>query len=426
MEVIITKLKNWAGNYQYSTTNVHYPKTVDQIQALVERCEKLRVLGTRHSFNTLADSSENLLSLDRFAPTISIDAQRRTATIAASVKYGDLSQALYRGGFALHNLASLGHISVVGACATATHGSGVGNQNLAAAIASMTFVSANGDLIMLSRDRDGDLFNGAVVHLGGLGVVVSLTLDLLPTFDVSQNVYERLPIAQLDDNFDEIMSSAYSVSLFTDWQHDYVNQIWLKARHEDHNSIAQPPEFFGARPATREMHPIAELSAEQCTVQLGVRGAWHERLPHFRIDATPSAGAELQTEYFVPRARAVEAMRALRTLSADLAPLLMITEIRTIAADDFWISPCYHQDSVAFHFTWQPDWSAVNQVLPLIEAQLAPFNARPHWGKLFTIPPQRIQSFYEKLPQFRDLLHHYDPQGKFRNTFLDTNIMAAG
>jgi len=238
-------------------------------------------------------------------------------------------------------------------------------------------------------------------------------------------VYENLPLAQLEDHFDEIVSGAYSVSLFTDWQSDRVNQVWVKHRVTDGAALALAPRFFEATLAPSDRHPIASLSAEPCTAQMGIPGAWHERLPHFRIDHMSSSGEELQAEYFVPRQHAVAAVRAVDRLRAQIAPLLQISEIRTIAADTLWMSPCYQQACVAIHFTWKKDWPAVSKVLPMIEEQLAPFNARPHWGKLFTMPPAQLRSLYERLPGFQQLLRSYDPQGKFRNAFLDTYIFGA-
>jgi xylitol oxidase len=415
-------ISNWAGNYEYSTRQIEHPQTIEQVQTLVKRYPKLKVLGTRHSFNAIADSAEQFISLDQSEAAVSIDQEQRTASISARFNYGDLSAILHVEGFALHNLASLPHISVVGACATATHGSGVHNQNLSSVVSSLEIVTANGDLVVLSREQNPDVFEGVVVGLGGLGVVVRLTLDLLPTFNVQQNVFENLPLAQLDAHFDEIMSSAYSVSLFTDWQGDSIKEVWLKSKLEDTQPLHLPAEFFGAAAATRPLHPIAAISPENCTEQLGVPGPWHTRLPHFRFDATPSAGSELQSEYFVARTDAVAALHAIRSLSREISPHLMITEIRSIAADNFWMSPCYERDSIGIHFTWKMDWPSVRNLLPLIEAQLAPFNARPHWSKLFTMSPERLQSLYPKLPQFRELLQHFDPSGKFRNAFLNENL----
>jgi alditol oxidase len=413
---------NWAGNYTYSAARLHYPETVEQVQELVAGCRKLRVLGSRHSFNGIADSSEDLLSLERFDPGVTVDRERRTVTVAAGVKYGQLCRELHRAGYALHNLASLPHISIAGACATATHGSGDGNGNLATAVAAMELVTADGRVVVLSREHDGEQFQGAVVGLGGLGVVTKLTLDIVPAFEMRQEVYENLPVAQLEEHFDQIVSSAYSVSLFTDWREARVNLVWFKRRITDGAPSELEPTLFGATLAPGHRHPIVSLSAEPCTPQMGIPGPWFERLPHFRLENTPSSGEELQTEYFVPRRHALAAFRAIDQVREQVAPLLQISEVRTIAADDLWMSPCYKQACVAFHFTWYQNWEAVSQLLPLIEQQLAPFDARPHWGKLFTMPPARLQALYEKLPDFQHLLRSYDPQGKFRNAFVDTYI----
>jgi len=258
-----------------------------------------------------------------------------------------------------------------------------------------------------------------VVNLGGLGVVVGLTLDLLPNFEIRQFVYEKLPVAEVEAHFDNIVSSAYSVSLFTTWRKDYVDQVWLKRRGDEVIPAGYAENFFGAIPATQAMHPIGEMSAENCTGQLGVLGAWHERLPHFRIDALPSAGNELQTEYFVPRAQAAAVFRTISSLSGEITPHLLVSEIRTVAADNLWMSPAYHRDNVGFHFTWKQHTPEVMRLLPRIEAELASFDVRPHWGKLFTVDPQQIRATYEKLPQFDALLREFDPEGKFRNAYLD-------
>lgn len=414
---------NWAGNVTYSAARLHCPTTIEQLQELVVRSTcKLRVLGSRHSFNTIADCAEDLVSLENLDQTITLDRQRSTVTVSAGITYGQLCPQLHRTGYALHNTASLPHISVAGAIATATHGSGDSNGNLATAVAALELVKADGELITLARENDGERFNGAVVGLGGLGVVAKVTLDVAPTFAVQQEVYERLPLAQLEAHFDEIANTAYSVSLFTDWQSEQVNQVWLKRRLTDDSALALAPTFFGASLAPIQRHPIASLPAEPCTVQMGVPGAWHERLPHFRMDEKPSAGEELQSEYFVPRQHAVAAMRAVASLREHIGALLMISEVRTIAADALWMSPCYRQACVGLHFTWKKDWPAVRKLLPLIEEQLAPFEPRPHWGKLFTMPPHAVQSRYPRLADFRELLREFDPHGKFHNAFLDEYI----
>ena len=413
--------KNWAGNYQYRTDRLHVANSVEEVQNIVKSCRKLKALGTRHSFNGIADSTENQISVQNLKQ-MDLDGKSRTVTIGAGVRYGDVSPYLYKNGYALHNLASLPHISVAGACATATHGSGNKNGNLATAVSGMEIVTADGELLVLSRERDGERFRGAVVGLGGLGVVTKLKLDVQPAFDVSQVVYENLPLAQLEHHLDEIFSSGYSVSLFTDWQNHRITQVWIKSRVEPGSSSAIKPEFFGAKLATKKLHPIAGHSAENCTEQMGIPGPWYERLPHFRMNFTPSSGDELQSEYFVPRDKGYEAILAVERLRDHITPHLFISELRTVDADDFYMSPSYKRRSMTIHFTWKPEWAAVKSVLPMIEERLAPFDARPHWAKLFTMAPSRLQSLYEKLPEYRELLKNCDPSGKFRNEFLSTNI----
>jgi xylitol oxidase len=416
------KQRNWAGNYTYSAARLHRPATIEQVQELVSRCNKLRILGSRHSFNGIADCNEDLISLEQLDQVVDLDREGHTVTIEGGVRYGPLCQYLQREGYALHNLASLPHISVAGACATATHGSGNNNGNLATAVTALEFVNARGELVALSREQHSEQFQGVVVGLGGLGAVTKLTLKIKPTFDMSQKVYENLPLTQLENHFDEITSSAHSVSLFTDWQNASFNQVWLKQRVTEESAGVGSSTFFGATPAPTHRHPIISMSAENCTAQMGISGPWYERLPHFRMGFTPSSGEELQTEYLLPRQHAVAVIQAINRLCDHLAPLLQISEVRTIAADTLWLSPCYQQPCVAIHFTWIKDWPSVKQLLPLIEEQLAPFRARPHWGKLFTLSPTQVRALYERLPDFQDLLRHYDPQGKFRNTFLDSYI----
>src|SRR5215207_1751071 len=408
---MIQNLSNWAGNYSYHAEQYHEPETVEQIQELVIRSSKLKALGTRHSFNDIADSPGNLVSLRHFDRIVALDRDRLTVTVEAGMRYGQLARWLHGEGYALHNLASLPHISIAGACATATHGSGDRHGNLATAVSALEMVTANGEIITLSREKDGDQFQGMVVGLGGLGVVTKLTLKVSAAFQMQQDVYENLPLAELEEHYDELTASIYSVSLFTDWRNSTINQVWLKRHLPEGISVKAESELFGAT-----------LAAENCTEQMGVSGPWFERLPHFRMDFTPSSGEELQTEYMIPRQHAFAAFRVIDQLRNHIAPLLQISEVRTIAADDLWLSPCYKQASVAIHFTWKKDWDGVRNVLPRIEEQLARFNARPHWAKLFTSSPARLQDLYERLPDFQQLLRHYDPQGKFRNEFMDKYI----
>ena len=412
--------KNWAGNYTYSTSKLHYPTSISQVQDFVKTSKTIKVLGSRHSFNSIADSTNSLISLVDMPEFIEIH-DNMTATISSGLNYGQVAQYLNQEGYALHNLASLPHISVVGACATGTHGSGVNNGNLATVISGIEFIDGTGELVRLFP-ADGDIFNGVIVNLGAIGIVTKVTLDIEPSYDVHQDVYLNLPLAELTDNFEDIVSSAYSVSLFTDYQNDNIYQVWLKSRVDEEASYKGQSEFYGARVAQQNYNPVRGVSAENCTEQMRISGAWHDRLPHFKMEFTPSNGNELQSEYFIAREHAVEAIQHLYSLGDIIAPQLLAGEIRCIAGDSLWLSECYQQDSVAFHFTWQPNREAVENITRQIETVLAPFNPRPHWGKIFTMSARDIQSNYEKMDDFRALVEHYDPQAKFRNDFIKQYI----
>jgi len=405
---------NWAGNITFGAPDLHRPSSLGELQSVVARSGRIRVLATGHSFNDMADSPGAQVTLASLSPEVSVDSARSVARVAAGLSYAEVAPRLDEQGFALRNLASLPHISVAGATATATHGSGAANQNLAAAVAGLTLVTAGGDLVELTGH------DGAVVHLGALGVVVSLDLALVPSFDISQRVYTDLPLDALE-NFTDVMTSAYSVSLFTDWRAPRLTQLWFKQVPGDPPPVTTEP-WFTATPALSARNPVPGGSPEACTEQLGVPGRWYERLPHFRPEFKPSAGDELQSEYLLPVAQAVPALHALNEIRDRLAPVLRICEVRVIAGDDLWLSTCYHRDSVAFHFTWIADPASVLPVVTDLERQLAPFAPRPHWGKVFTTPPEEIRSSYERLPDFRALMHHYDPAGKFRNPYTARNL----
>ncbi len=418
------KLTNWAGNLSYATDRLESAASVDEVAKLVRAQPRLKVLGSRHCFNSIADSRHLLLSLKPMHGVGQVDRAAQTVTVEAGITYGDLAPQLDKQGFALHNLASLPHISIAGACATATHGSGEGNGNLATAVAAVEMVTAAGDTVQFTPGGGKD-FAGVVVGLGALGVVTRVTLRVQPRYTVRQYVYENLPLAQMRDHFDAIQASGYSVSLFTDWQKQRLNEVWIKTRSTaGAPEFAAPAEFYGATLAKRDLHPIAELSAENCTRQMGLPGPWFDRLPHFRMGFTPSAGKELQSEYFVPRGRAVDAILAIERLRDQITPHLLISEIRTIAADELWMSPCYRRPSIAIHFTWKQDWPAVSRLLPKIEHVLEPFGVKPHWGKLFTVPASTLAARYPKMNDFKKLAAEFDPSGKFKNDFLMKNIFA--
>ena len=408
--------RNWAGNLTYRAERIHRPESVAELRELVMTRDRIRALGTRHSFSEVADSTDALVAFDRMPRSVEVDEATATATVTAGSRYAEVARRLDGAGFALPNLGSLPHISVVGACATGTHGSGVRNGALSTSVCRVELIGPDGELVTISRG-DPD-FDGMVVGLGALGVVTRMTLDLVPAFEMRQTVYEGLPLAAALAHLDELLSCAYSVCLFTDWRTADLTQVWIIERTDEPPARAPGAGWFTATPAPGPRHPVAALSAASCTRQQGVPGRWYERLPHFRPEAVPSSGDELQSEYLIPAADAAVALLALNGVRDRIAPALQICEVRSVAADRLWLSPSYGRDTVSVHFTWIADAAAVMPAIDLVEERLAPFRPRPHWAKIFRLSPEIVRAQYPRLTDFRALAHRRDPKAKFGNAFV--------
>jgi xylitol oxidase len=403
---------NWGGNYAYRARRLHRPRTLDELRALVAEAGRIRVLGSRHSFTDIADSEE-LVSLDELPSDVRVDPSSLTVSCSGATRYVELAEALGAAGLALGNLASLPHLGVAGAVATATHGSGDHNGNLATAVAAVELVTSDGELRQFRRG-DPD-FDGVVVGLGALGAVTRLEIGVEPHYLVRQRVFERMRWDVALSHLDDITSAGYSVSLFT---RDFagVDQVWVKRRDDE---PPFPDDLFGAAAAPGPRHPIAGMNPVNCTPQLGEPGPWSDRLPHFRAGFTPSAGDEIQSEYSVPRGRAADAIRALLPLARIVGPVLRVSELRTVAADTLWMSPHYCRDSLGIHFTWRRDQPAVERAAAAVEDALAPFEPRPHWGKVFLARPPRLQL----QDDFVALANRLDPRGAFRNAWFERHIL---
>jgi xylitol oxidase len=409
--------RNWAGNVTFRAARVHRPSSVAELQQIVARARSVRALGTGHSFNRIADTDGDLVRVDGLPGRVEIDAAALTATVPAGLRYAQVAEHLHAHGYALANLASLPQISVAGACATGTHGSGNRLPGLASAVAGLRMVAADGRLVELRRGVPEDRLDGAVVALGALGVVTDVTLDIEPTYDIAQWVYTGLPLDRLAGAFDALSGAAHSVSLFTDWVSGDA-RVWLKCRTDRDGSDHPGRSWQGAHLAEESLHPVPGISPAACTTQGGLPGPWHERLPHFRPDFTPSSGTELQSELLLPRTAAPQAVEALRRIGHRIAPVLQISEVRTVAADDLWLSPAHARDSVALHFTWTDRAEAVMRAVADVEEELLPLGGRPHWGKLTALAPGEVAALHPRAADFRRLMADHDPEGKLRNDFV--------
>lgn len=409
--------RNWATNIQFQAANFEMPKSIEQLQEIVHKSEKVRVVGAGHSFNNIANTTGTLISLDGLEKYVEIDYERRTATFHGGMTYADIAPVLHDAGYGLPNLSSTPQTTVIGSCMTGTHGSGDGNKILADQISSLEMVNAKGELVLLSKSTHGEKFNGIVVSLGGLGIVTKVTLDLVPTYSMQHEFYRQLPISEMVAHFDEMMASGYSVSLGSRWQSEMAELALIRRKLTDGQTLPVSPTFFGATLIGGELfdnYPMERITFQEN----GVAAPWYERLPFFNIRTTINGENERQSEYFVRRENGFDALMAVKALGKQMASFIKITEIRTIAADDIWLSPAYQQDCVAIHFSWLGMDQEINRFLPTLEKALAPFNPRPHWGKMFMMPPTDVQACYPQMANFQTLLGEFDPKGKFLNDYL--------
>jgi xylitol oxidase len=405
-------MKNWSGTVTFQDSHSYSPATVAELAKIVAKEGNIRARGSAHCFNAIADTGAVSVTFENMSQEIVIDKDRAIVTVPAGMKYGELAVALHDRGWALHNMASLPHISVAGAIATATHGSGVGNGNLATAVLGLEIVLPDGNIKnVTSQDPD---FAGFVVGLGLVGIVSKVDLVIEPTFNVEQTVYRGMSRETYAANLDEIMSLAYSVSYFTTWAAAGGGEVWAKFR----SGVKAPANLFEAYPATSNRHPLPGLNPEPCTEQMAVSGPWHLRLPHFKMEFTPSAGDEIQSEFFVDRKDAPAAIAALEKIAPQINEILWVTEIRAIAADNLWMSPHYQRDSIGIHFTWKKV-DAAYEIVKVVEAVLAPFKYRPHLGKVFSASPEYLKSVMPKMDDFIKLVQQMDPANKFGNSFTN-------
>ena len=409
-------MQNWSKNVDFNDRGYLQPDSLSELQELIRSNAKIRARGTAHCFNEIANTSSYAINLAKMPRVIEVSAETKSVKVSPGLTYGELAPVLHSQGWALNNLASLPHISIAGSISTGTHGSGIKNQNLANQVLSLDMVTAEGELRHI--DRTSPAFNALVVGLGLGGIVYQYELKIEPTFEVRQVIYPDIPLDVLQRSFDQIMGSAYSVSYFTDWSSAQVGNLWCKFRDDE----VIPESIGGSGKADKKFHPIPSVDPVACTEQLGVPGHWHDRLSHFKLEFTPSVGEEIQTEFFVDRKDAAAAIEAVSQLGSEITPLLWITELRTFAADNLWLSGAFERDCLAIHFTWKK-LDAIYPVIEKVEVALRPFNYRPHWGKVFTADATYLMSVYPKMGEFQALVQALDPAKKFGNSFTRSKVM---
>ena len=410
---------NWSDTHTYVAERFHWPTSIDEVRRIVSAARQVRAIGARHSFNGIADCCGDIVDLSGLPQAFSLDRERMVVTAPANTLYGTLAAWLEMQGCALHNMASLPHITLIGAIATGTHGSGDRNPILAAGVAELELVTADADLVQVARGDDG--FDGMVVGLGAFGVVTRVTLDVEPSFRMRQDAFTGLRWETLLTGFDAVLGAGYSVSVLTKWGGPVVDRLWVKTRLAEDDAAAVSMAHLGAEPG-----PVTTTTGGDPDQRFnpfgGMPGPWSERLPHFRGDRSVAPLEQIQSEYMLPRTQALAAIREVRAMADRIDPHLFASEIRSMAGDGLWLSPAHGHDTVALHFTWKREPEAVGALTRAVEDVLLPLGARPHWGKLLHADAARLAPLYPRMDAFRMLVRQWDPAGKFRNAWTNRHI----
>lgn len=405
-------LANWGGNLAFEQAEVVKPKTISELAEMV-RVNKVRPVGTLHSFSPIAKGEGLLMSTANLAIKPELDSDRSVVRFGAAMRFGELALFLEQNGFALRNMGSLPHISVAGAAATGTHGSGDKNQILSSSLTSFSYLNHEGELIKV--EKQDPLFEAFRLGLGAYGIWVEAELSIVPSFQIRQDIFLEIPWSYFLEDPSRLTSAGYSVSLFGKWGTSTISQTWVKSEVEDPRAGVPIAAIAPEQNSKRE---LADGVGDNLTEQGGKPGPWLHRLPHFRLDASPSAGNEIQTEYFFTRDKIAHAIEAVHSVAGKINPVLIISEIRSIAQDDAWLSPMRRGDSIALHFTWKNEPELVDIAVQELEKVLAPMEPIPHWGKVHHFTQSDLERAHPMLSKAREQFENADPSGKFSSDYL--------
>ena len=431
--------QNWAKTVYYNHT-IHYPKTVEEIQHILQYHAKIRVLGSMHSFNNITKLPQEFngvyISMSNMNQVIKCCRGERV-TIQPGITFGELGEYLHERNFGFHNMASLPHITVGGAISTGTHGAGVFNGNLASHVMQVKLISADGKLRTYRIGQDPE-FQHIPVSFGLAGIIVEIELDIVPDYDIQQCIYENLPFNTIKkSDYKTAFSSAYSFSIFTQWKNRKFTSIWAKYRlrkgrnGNEESIMIDCPDMNKIKPSSNKVHPLpgGDTSFVSGGIGKNYKEPGYVGLPHFLMEGVPSQGEELQSEYFVSSHMfdvVIEVLFHHFEENPKLYDLLYVSEMRFVAGDKLTLSPQHVLgSSIGFHFTWKKEFDQVVDALKGIENVLKPYNALPHMGKLFTMTGRELEGKYgqRNLRAFQSFVAPLDPLKKFVNPFLQNLIL---
>ncbi len=394
---------NWVGNQSFTSGHAAAPRAESEVAELVRRAAGqglgVRVSAARHSFTPIVETDGLLLDLSALSGVVSADAGRRRAVALAGTPIHGFYEPLWQQGLALINQGDIDTQQIAGAIATATHGSGPRFTSLSGVLRGVTLVTASGELRTIAEDEP-ELLAAAQVAVGMLGVMTRVELEVTAAYRLREQV-DLWSFDEVLERWDELVA-----------EHRHFGLFWL------------PTEASGA---LYNLDGHGRPMADRCYVKI-----YDEAAPDEPDDGTPGRRVDRcyriypmvydanfhELEYFVPLERGPEAMRAMRELMLASLPLSVFPlEIRTVGADNAYLSPNHGRASAVISVSGQPGtdyWP----YLRAVDALLTQFDARVHWGKLHFLTPERLHALYPRAQDFIAIRRELDPQGMFLNAHL--------
>jgi L-gulonolactone oxidase len=440
---------NWAGNQSAAPLQIHRPRTEEELVAVVrraaERGERVKAVGSGHSFTSIALTDGHLVDLAEYNRLIesttdhrlelpdavrSPDTGRHFVTVQSGIRLKELNPQLWDLGYSMTNLGDVAYQSISGAIATATHGTGKDVGGLATQVVGLRVITGDGEIIECSLDREPELFQAARVGIGAAGLISAVTLEVESAFNLrAQEIL--MPIGDLLDEMDGYLEDNEHFEFF--WFPGSDNALTKRNNRTTDAAEPQPrwrefvtDEIVGHRymaNATRLLN-VPGVRLKLRSLLEGARGEYVER--SYKVFTSERKIPFYEMEYFIPSEHAREAFERVRALIARSGyGVVMPIEMRWVAPDDIPLSTAHGRPttSIAVHMLkhqeFQPYFEAVETIM-------ADYDGRPHWGKLHFHTHRSLAPLYPQWDAYQSARARLDGRGTFANEYTDRVLGAVG
>jgi L-gulonolactone oxidase len=425
--------RNWGRNQSCSPAAIEEPESELEVVEAVGRAraagQAVKVVGAGHSFSDIACTDGRLLRLDRLDRIVSMDRETGSVTVEGGIPLWKLNEELAQRGLALSNLGDIDRQSISGAVSTATHGGGARFGGLATFVTGLELVTAAGEVVQCSAEVEPELFACARVSLGALGVITKVTLQCEPAFRLHA-VERPCTVEELVRDLDEIADANEHIDCYW-FPHTDVATVKVANRTDApvrawrgwkryRNEVLLPNHVYAARCAVGRMRP-GRIPANMQRVAAGIGRSQQTDVSH-RILCSRRLVRFVEMEYAVPRSELTQLLLQVRDLiETEGLRVDFPVEVRVAAADDIPLSTAHGRATgyLAVHLSAGTPRPRIERYFRGVEGLMLDAGGRPHWGKLHFQDAAGLSPRYPDWDRFRRVRTRVDPDGRFRNRYLD-------